>query len=102
MYRASVLGHVRTEVFLQPGSPSSVPIAPMNRVRGVVAGDRVGDELCLHAIVPKDVVEDERFRYRNTLVARVAEHKRRCLDARRVGCRSLFSLSLEALRVFER
>ncbi len=54
-------------MLLQPATPSSVLITLMNRVRGVVTGDGEGDELFLHAIAPKDLVEDERFRYRYTL-----------------------------------
>ena len=46
-----------------------------------MASDRVGDEFRFHAVVPEDVVEDERFRDRYAPVARVAEHQGGRLDA---------------------
>ena len=66
-----------------------------------MAGDWVGDELRFHTVVTNGVVEDERFRDRYPLVARVAEHQGGCLDARGVGDRSLFAVGLEELRVGE-
>ena len=47
---------VCAKMLLQPCCPSSIPIPPMNRIRWVMAGDRVGDELCFYAIVPEDVI----------------------------------------------
>ena len=50
---------LRRQILTQPGDPTPVDVAGVNRVAWAVAGHRVGDELRRHAVIDQRVIEME-------------------------------------------
>src|SRR5438876_10625326 len=55
----------RLQMLVQPVKPALVDVAHARRIRREVAGDRVGDELGLDAVIAQGVEEPVRLRHRH-------------------------------------
>ena len=68
------------KMLVQPDKPALVDVAHARRIRREVAGDRVGDELGLDAVIAQGVEEPVRLRHRHPRVPGGAQDQRGCAD----------------------
>jgi beta-glucosidase len=90
------------QILLKPRDPAPLHVALMHGIGGVVAGDRIRDELRGDAVVDQRVVQLVGFRDGHAVVADVVQDQRRRLDLARVRDRRLLPHALHRVGVHPR
>src|SRR6185437_9860042 len=81
------------QILIDPAHPSRHHIRRAHGIAGKMSANRIGEELCSHAIVLERVIHLIRLYNGDTEVSRVAKNQRRRFDLRCVGDRRLLAVN---------